>query len=269
MDIVHKNGFIDPTVLKNICEYIQQKIPKHLLEESRKEYKYPDTILQDSITIKTVKKKDIKKKVRRIDMNKWHDLKDNEFVKGTGENDIDTAIKNYLLMLNWVSTYYFNGVVDWRVEPTFTTGPTIMSLIDHMKDIHYHPRVSNPPLIPSVMLAVLPKASENLIPRSLRPYILSSGVSDETTIVREGTDIDWGGLTIVKPQLTGKVLSSLDNIVSEMRKKLPIEWLFKRTIMLKFSYDEKLNYIFSNMYGKIQDCHVRTEKCPIYKKHQE
>ena len=262
-DVKYKNGFIVVDSLKCLCQYLAKRVNRHLLEESHKDYKYPDTLLASCVSIRTMETDDGRtKKYRKIDLNKWRNEVDIRFIKGSNSLDIDSAITKYIHMLNWVCTYYFNGVVDWKFEPTFTFGPSLQTLAESMKDIHYHPHYTPPPSIPVVMLCVLPKESERLIPKVLREYIYTGIVS----VVREGTDVDWGGVVSVTPSITNKAIDTLEAIVDGVRHQTDIEWLFQRTYMQKFSFDSDLKYTFSNQYGEVANCHTRVLSTKVSKR---
>lgn len=243
--VLYDNGKINVNSFTKVCYNLYEKQKMLITRESMKVYKYPDETLQDS----TIYSVDNGKWLSKVDFHMWRKEMDKKFVKNSFPfvNSLDDACNQYIYTLNWIATYYFEGVSDYNMPCSFNYSPTLPTIYKHCRDINYSVKTSQPTSVDSLLLSVTPRESIDIVNHENRHLLL--GNSGEVNILREGTDIDWFGITKVDPIAWKNVV----NIESKLKVKTPIS----KKRLYRYETEGNFRYKFDNEYGYVNLCKVR------------
>lgn len=244
---LYKDGMINVEDMRKLAERMCIIQEEKLAEESLKEYKYPDETLKLCCKIRDSKSHGL---VSEVDYDKWHRKMNVKFMKnmrnsrGKRAKTIEEAIKYYFDMINWNAEYYFKGLKDWKRSNTFNYGPTLHLLSKSIYGYEYKSRKTKATSVLSLLLCVTPEKSEMLIPEEIKDYRLKR---ENVEIVKEGTNIEWGGYVKIKPIKLSEV-KRIEKVCNEMSKK---------TTRSIYIYNNTRGYKFVNKYGYVNNCVVK------------
>ena len=178
------------------------------------------------------------------------------------ETDVRKICHSYLEGMQWVLSYYTDGVPNWKWFYPFHYAPFSSSLGEHIKTFefpNYEPSIPTAPFLQ--LLCVLPPKSSRLIPPPL-----SNLLTDESSPLRDfyphefevdlaGKRKEWEG-TVILPMIC------FDEVENEYKKYIsrvnPIDQ--KRNIRGKsfvYTYEKTFSKFYKSYYGNIENCKVK------------
>ena len=121
------------------------------------------------------------------------------------EKDIERACHHYFDGMQWVLTYYLDGVSSWDWYYPHSYSPFCSDLVTYGKTYVSRTIVSNEkPYDPFLQLVcVLPPKSISLLPQALQPIVTSNTTSvfypTEFKVDMDGKRNDWEGVVLLPP----------------------------------------------------------------------
>ena len=236
--------------LKNFLEIIGG-LEKELLEQKYKNRKkfFPDKILDNCVSFTDGK--------YVIDIEKYRaDYCLHHF--GLDDDEIKNVCHEYLKGMQWVLSYYKNGVKSWKWFFPYYHAPTA-SILSNYVDSFETPRfMIGTPFLPfQQLLAVLPPKSANLLPSPLDSVLLkqmSKYYPDHVEIDLDGKKHDYQGIVMlpfIEPKNVNKIY--LEHVESIDKRDM------KRNIFAKsfvYKYNPAITKEFLSYYGNISNCKV-------------
>jgi 5'-3' exoribonuclease 1 len=228
---------------------------KELMEEklSRKKSFFPDPLVESCA-------KQVGKGKWELDIGKYRETYcSKKFPYG---EDIKTICHHYFEGMQWVISYYTQGVPNWKWRYPYHYAPPASVLAEHM-DTFVFPEYGR--TIPSVpfqqLLSVLPPKSAKLIPEPLCKLLTSSTsplheyCPNDFEVDLSGKRKEWEGIVILPMVNFEKVREEYFKIVSTVDPRELKRNVTGRSFVYKYSCDSVL---FRSFYGDIEKCHVKT-----------
>ena len=183
----------------------------------------------------------------------------------------DTNIENistrsichdYLTGMQWVLSYYTDGIVDWKWFYPHHYAPFSSCIANHIKSYQFPNDTSSIPSNPFLqLLCVLPPSSAKLIPLPLCDLLTSeqSPIKEfyptEFEVDLSGKRRDWEG-TVILPMINFRKIE--DEYLRFIQTVNPID--SKRNRKGKsflYKYDRSYVKVYSSYYGNIESCNVK------------
>lgn len=212
---------------------------------------FPDPILESCSTLKEGK--------YTVDIVKYRKKYYNTHFDA--DIDLKTICHEYLKGMQWVITYYTQGVPDWKWYYPYHYAPFAHTLAQYVKSYSFTKYIETHPTLPFIqLLSVLPPKSGNLLPPPLNK-ILQSKRSPLAEFCPEEFDIDvsgkrqaWEGTALLPFVESSLAENVYNNYITQVDPKER-----KRNILGKSFIYRRCNrsYIFKSYYGDII-CHVET-----------
>jgi len=119
------------------------------------------------------------------------------------EKDIEKACIQYVEGMQWVLTYYLEGVSSWKWYYPYSYSPFCSDLQRYCKDTDKVVN-SDPPYEPLFqLLCVLPPKSKNLLPLSLQPIMTNKETAvfypEKVEVDLDGVRNEWEGVVLLPP----------------------------------------------------------------------
>ena len=232
-----------------ISEY-EKEILEAKLE--KKESFFPDEILERCSTLKDGK--------YNLDIERYR--AEYCFAHFPRHKGIDEICHDYFKGLQWVLTYYTNGVPDWTWNYPYHYAPSAAILTEHIDTFIFPTYKITFPIPPfQQLLSVLPPKSANLIPKPLNRILTDSNsplkkfCPNEITIDYSGKRKEWEGIVIL-PMIDSKVLRKIYFEYIDQVEEIDL----RRNIAGKtfvYNYSNSSRVHFRSYYGDIQECKVR------------
>lgn len=115
------------------------------------------------------------------------------------ENGGKSSIGNYIRMMDWVCTYYFYGVSDWKTVYGKNHPPSLTQVRNYCMTMQsrYRPKRTRIPSLESTVMYIMPAHSIPLVKPGLvvpeAEWMTRSGCRLEI----EGTNVDWMGHAVI------------------------------------------------------------------------
>jgi 5'-3' exonuclease len=175
---------------------------------------------------------------------------------------VEKICHSYLEGMQWVLTYYTDGVPNWKWFYPYHYAPFSSSLAEHIRTFqfpNYEPSLPTTPFLQ--LLCVLPPKSSRLIPEPLSNLLtdasspLKDFYPDDFEVDLAGKRKEWEG-TVILPMI------NFSHIQREYSKRIsgvnPIEQ--KRNIKGKsfiYTYNDDYSKMYRSYYGNIENCKVQ------------
>jgi 5'-3' exoribonuclease 1 len=172
---------------------------------------------------------------------------------------IDTVCKEYIRGMEWVLTYYFRGIPDWKWFYPYFYGPFLCDLTDFLNEYTFEAFPRNKPVLPFIqLLSVLPPQSSHLLPFPC-DKIITSEVSPLKNFYPMDFEVDcsgkrreWEGIVIL-PMIDTKKLEveyakCLDSIKEQDLRRNVVK------TSKVYNYNKKFYKEFKSFYGNIPEC---------------
>lgn len=180
------------------------------------------------------------------------------------EPNIEQFCHEYLEGMQWVLSYYINGVPCWKWRFLHNYAPFCHDLAKHVKTFKFVKYSTTTPTIPFVqLLCVLPPASASLLPSPLDTLLtneLTRFCPSQVNVDLSGKRKEWEGivlLPILNTDLVEKLYYKYVRSVHEAERK-------RNIIGKSFTYtrgDQPTK--FSSYYGDLETCNVKTSLIEI------
>ena len=227
---------------------------KEYLEHKRsKSIKYPDSLLEkytsfDSsndgkfvLDFEGYKKEYYKKKM-----------------KINSENELKDACIKYIEGLQWILTYYTEGVPDWKWFYPYYYAPFLSDIVKYMEEYDKPSyNKNNKPFLPFMhLLCVLPLKSKNLLSDPLSNIPTSKHFErfypENFTIDYDGKHNDWEGIANIP-------FPDYNLIEKEYNKEIgKVDQIDKKRNILGssfiYNYNIDTDYTYKSYYGDIKNC---------------
>ena len=181
---------------------------------------------------------------------------------------IETVCHKYLEGMQWVLTYYSQGVPNWQWLLPYQYSPFAYHLAEHIQSYKQPSYGYSTPSIPfQQLLSVLPPKSAKLIPEPLNRLLtdekspLNEYCPTKIEVDLAGKRKEWEGLTIL-PFIDQTVMR---RVYFQFIKQVNPQDL-KRNIAGKsytYKYDKDRIFHFRSYYGDIKECKAKTQVIEI------
>lgn len=172
--------------------------------------------------------------------------------------DLQQLCHDYLEGMQWVLSYYTQGVSNWSWKYPYHYAPFAHTIAEYISSFQFKHYGKTLPALPFVqLLSVLPPKSSHLLPPPLNSLLVNSDSPLHPYCPRDfdidvsGKMNDWEGvvlLPIIDGSVVEKSYQTLINQVDERDKK-------RNVIGKSFVYKTgRYNQIFRSVYGDIQTC---------------
>ena len=177
------------------------------------------------------------------------------------QTTVKTICQEYLKGMQWVITYYKQGIPDWRWKYPYNYGPFIADLSEHLKtyksvDFDLHSPVTSF----EQLLCILPPKSKKLVPEPLNSIFdqpkLQHFYPEEFKIDLSGKRREWEGIVLL-PMINLDIIHQYYKrlIISvksreERRNKVGKSYIYTKSSEIFF---------FKSFYGDIPECSVNTK----------
>jgi len=228
---------------------------KQYLEEKRsKSIKYPDTLLEKYTSFdKTSDKGKFK-----LDFEGYKKEYYQKKMNINSEEELKQACIKYIEGLQWVLTYYVEGVPNWKWFYPYYYAPFLSDIVKYMEDYDkpsynkkshpYHPFMH--------LLCVLPLKSKNLLVEPLSNIVRLKHIEkfypQDFTVDYDGKHNEWEGVANIPfpdyNMIEKEYNKTLDKIDQVDKKRNIVGTSFL------YTYNNDTNYIYKSYYGDIKDC---------------
>lgn len=176
--------------------------------------------------------------------------------------NIQKICHDYLTGMQWVLSYYTDGIVDWKWFYSYHYGPFSSCISTHIKSFQFPNDTSSISINPFLqLLCVLPPSSTRLIPEPLCNLL-----TDEESPLKEfyptefevdiaGKRQAWEG-TVILPMIDFKKIE--DEYLRLITSVNPIDFKRnKRGRSFVYKYDKSYVKVYSSYYGNIEGCNIK------------
>jgi 5'-3' exonuclease len=176
--------------------------------------------------------------------------------------EINTLCQEYIKGLQWVITYYCEGIPSWNWYFPYNYAPLLDDLY-RCSGYVYCPYLPSKPLEPfEQLLAVLPPQSNQLLPKPLRSVMISKAsplciyYPETIEVDVSGKRAEWEGIA----QLPIMDLQLLRRTYKEMSKYIPKSDIFlnRREKTIRYIRADTPE-LWKSYYGDIRNCRVKYE----------
>lgn len=212
--------------------------------------------LSDPLLFKNIKFIDSEPKLDWINYRKEYYL---HKLNCSTENEIDQVCKSYLEGMQWILTYYLEGVSCWKWFYPYHYAPFCSDLVyycNKIKEIRVTDKVisNDKPFEPFLqLLAVLPPKSFSLLPEPVGSImkILPQFYPEEFIVDMDGKRNDWEGIAILPSLDFIKIKREYKKVIDKIDKKDKYRNRNGQTLL--FSKGNTL-YEYKSYYGNIKNC---------------
>lgn len=258
MTMVHSGNLIfSKPALKNFLEIIAS-LEKELLEQKYKNRKkfFPDKIADNCVSYQKDK--------YVIDIEKYRaDYCFEHF--GLDDEELKVVCHEYLKGMQWVLSYYKNGVKSWKWFFPYYHAPPASILINYIDSFEPPRFMIGAPFLPfQQLLAVLPPKSANLLPSPLNDVLLkrmSKYYPDNVEIDLSGKKNEFQGIVMlpfIEPKNINKIYLENSDIIDKRDMKRNI---FAKSFIYK--HNPLITKEFLSYYGNINNCKVEVKVIEI------
>ena len=166
----------------------------------------------------------------------------------------------YLYGMQWVITYYKQGIPDWRWHYPYSYGPFIQDLCDNLGKFNSTDFEIHEPVSPfEQLLSVLPPSSKKLIPTPLSNLLnddspLKKFYPDEFEIDVSGKRREWEGIVLL-PMVN---LEEISDYYKKYKGGISFRDMKRNMPGKSFIYTRGYaSYYFKSFYGDVPKCNVR------------
>ena len=212
-------------------------------------------ILPDPLLFKNIKFIDLEPKLDWINYRKEYYL---HKLNCSSEKDIDDICKSYLEGMQWILTYYLEGVSCWKWFYPYHYAPFCSDLVSYCNKISdkMTDKVcsNDKPFEPFLqLLAVLPPKSSSLLPEPINTIMksLPQFYPQEFIVDMDGKRNDWEGIAILPSIDFTKIKKEYKKLISLIHKKDKYRNRTEQTLV--FSRGSTL-YEYKSYYGNIHNC---------------
>ncbi|XP_047139268.1 5'-3' exoribonuclease 1 isoform X1 [Hydra vulgaris] len=185
------------------------------------------------------------------------DIADNEHIQ--------TICTEYVIALQWISHYYFNGLQSWSWYYPYHYSPYISDVANfELKEINFE--MGHPFLPFEQLLAVLPAASRKLLPEAYQSLM----IMDNSPIIDfyppdfrtdlNGKQQDWEGVVLIpfidETRLLKAVRENCSRLTEEEKQRNSFGCSYK------YNYDKALNFVYPSCHPDFDDitsCKAKVE----------
>ena len=232
---------------------------KQYLEEKRsKSIKYPDRLLEKYTTFDKLSN-DGK---FTLDFDGYKKEYYQKKMNINSEDELKDACIKYIEGLQWVLTYYVEGVPNWKWFYPYYYAPFLSDIVKYMEDYDKpsYNRKSHPYNPFMHLLCVLPLKSKNLLVEPLSSILnlkhIEKFYPENFTTDYDGKHNDWEGVANIPfPDYNliekeyNKAIGSIDPI-DRKRNILGSSFIY--------NYDPNIDYNYKSYYGDIKNCKVNS-----------
>lgn len=252
-----------PVVLKAFMDVVGQVEQKFLETKlGHKLNSFPDPILEKHTKPRTDEKgQKIIPSVFTVDIAGYRE----EFYRKNLPHVLthpSVVCHQYLEGLQWVLSYYTQGVPNWRWKFPYHYAPFASTLAEHVTTFQFPQYPQTHPVVPFIqLLSILPPLSSNLLPSPLDTF-LTSAQSPLAEYCPKQIEVDlsgkrqkWEGVvrlpTINVDTVEDLYLSAIARVEEQDRRRNVLGKAVLYTVSVGVGYS------FRSFYGDF-DCHVRT-----------
>lgn len=231
-------------------KYEKENIDKKINKRQRV---FPDPLLDSCTEYNQSGKKQVCIDTYRATYNRVH----------FGNMDQKTLCHSYLEGMQWVISYYINGISNWKWFYPFHYSPFASALSTHCCSFKQPPYKPSKPTTPfQQLLCVLPPSCSYLLPHPLS-HLLSDTSSplkkycpDTFEIDLSGKRKEWEG-TVILPMVDFKTVESCyKNVIKHVHKnELKRDKLGSSVV---YVYMDSSPYLFKSKHGNVKQCNVHT-----------
>jgi 5'-3' exonuclease len=180
------------------------------------------------------------------------------------EEEIKKVCIEYIEGMQWVLTYYVNGVPNWNWYYKNSYGPFLSDIaiyMEHYNKPSYMGKKSKPYTPFMQLLCVLPEKSKNLLPESLQNIMYHKNTENFFPKNMDHIEIDLDGkhnsyegvieLPIIDHDLLEKEYNKFVKEIDDKDKKRNI---IGRNLV--YTYTNDVEYTYKSFYGDIKQCKV-------------
>lgn len=194
----------------------------------------------------------------QVDINEY---KGKYCKKGFGENNLEQVCHEYLQGMQWIITYYINGVSDWRWKFNYNYAPFASTLSKYIDTFEYKEHIRDNPTLPfEQLVSVLPPRSANLIPYPLKNLLLDKNSSfqkfcpDEIEIDLAGKQREWEGIVLI-PHINFNIIKDeFNSLLLKVNNKENKRNCFGKTFVYNYS---NFSTYYNSYYGDINESRVK------------
>jgi 5'-3' exoribonuclease 1 len=176
--------------------------------------------------------------------------------------DMQALCDEYLEGMQWVLSYYTQGVPNWKWRYPYHYAPFAHTLAKHVKTFNFPVYGSTSPTVPFVqLLSVLPPKSNALIPRPLNRLLtdekssLAQYCPEDFGIDLSGKRREWEGIVLL-PMVDYTVIEKeYFQLVRNVEQREQKRNVLGRSFI--YTYSETNSFNFRSYYGDFT-CKVRT-----------
>lgn len=182
--------------------------------------------------------------------------------KFPSDTDTDTICGQYIRGMEWVLTYYYRGIPDWKWFYPYFYGPFLCDLTQFLDNHTFDPFPRNKPILPFIqLLSVLPPQSAQLLPFPCDRILTSQSsplqkyYPDDFEVDCSGKRKEWEGIVIlpmIDLQAVGVEYDKCLSNISEQDLKRNIANSSKI-----YNYNERYFNEFRSFHGNIPECKTK------------
>ena len=180
------------------------------------------------------------------------------------ESDIEKSCIQYIEGMQWVLTYYTEGVSCWTWNYPYHHAPFCSDIAKVLEKYNVTDKIitDDLPVDPFIqLLSVLPPSSCSLLPSPINNImkIVKHSYPDDFIVDMDDARNDWEGIVIL-PQLDNKLIQrEYKNLIKEVERKHLFRNKKGHTIIYK-NIPESKPFDFISYYGTISNCAVHSIK---------
>lgn len=236
---------------------------KQYLEEKRgKSIKYPDTLLEKYTKLDFKEYKEYKECSYVLDFEGYKKEYYQTKMNINTEEQLKEACIKYIEGLQWVLTYYVEGVPDWKWFYPYYYAPFLSDIVKYM-DEYVKPSYNknNKPFYPFMhLLCVLPLKSRNLLVEPVSNILnlkhIEKFYPQDFNIDYDGKYNEWEGVANIPfpdYNLIEKEYNKVIDKIDQQDKKRNISGS-----SFIYSHDKNTDYTYKSYYGDIKNCKVNS-----------
>jgi 5'-3' exoribonuclease 2 len=178
--------------------------------------------------------------------------------------NVEKLCHEYLQGMQWVLTYYTEGVPHWKWNFPYHYTPSakyISKYVDSFKHVKWKESIPSTPF--QQLLSVLPGRSANLLPNPLDDLLtnkksrLAPFCPDEIEVDLSGVRREWEGIVKI-PMVDFEIVREI--YFERVREIIPVD--LKRNVngrSFLYVYDKDISGSFNSYYGNILNCKCTTK----------
>lgn len=180
------------------------------------------------------------------------------------ESDIQKACIQYVEGMQWVLTYYTEGVSCWKWHYPYHHAPFCSDIAKSLDKLSVTDKISTDslPVDPFIqLLSVLPPSSSSLLPEPLDTIMkkVKHSYPDDFIVDMDDARNDWEGIVILPPLDNKTIEKQYKNLIKEVDRKQLFRNKKGNSLVYK-NIKEKDPFEVVSYYGTISNCIVSTIK---------